>query len=59
MVGVRVGGWMGGKAVLRTADRSQKETLPSSSEVISSCQAFFGNFVLRLWTLLLKLSMAR
>ena len=31
---------------------------PSSSEVTSSCHAFFGSFVLRDCTLLLKLSMA-
>ena len=31
---------------------------PSSSEVTSSCHAFFGNFVLSDCTLLLKLSMA-
>ena len=31
---------------------------PSSSEVGSSAQAFLGNLLLRLWTLLLKLSMA-
>ena len=32
--------------------------VPSSSEVTSSCHAFLGSFVLKLWTLLLKLSMA-
>ena len=32
--------------------------LPSSSETTSSCQAFLGSLVLRLWTLLLKLSIA-
>jgi len=31
---------------------------PSSSETTSSCQAFLGSLVLRLWTLLLKLSIA-
>ena len=36
-----------------------KRGLPSSSDVISSCQAFLGSFVLKLCTLLLKLSMAR
>jgi hypothetical protein len=44
---------------LKTVHKNRKNDKPSSSEVGSSAHAFLGNFVLRLWTLLLKLSIAR